>query len=258
MAARHAELGRPVHDRPGCATEFYQSVFGWEIHLTGGQTGQYSNCLLEGRPVAGLGSLPPGDPEPGWTTHLAVEDADQAVSAIVANGGTIVTAPTQIADEGRFAVAQDPTGAFFGLWQAGSHIGAQVVNQPGAMVWNECLSSEPERARRFYAAVFGYTYTPIDGAGDYTTIDGDGPGGTVGGIGQLPASAPAQVPSHWRTYFEVADADEAADRTSAAGGTVVVRPSDTPFGRIAVLRDPQGAVFSVLQATGAADAAAQG
>ena len=236
------------------AAAFYRSLFGWDVVTDGEEYGGYATCLLEGRPVAGIAPLPQGDEGgPGWTTYLSVEDAARTAEAITAQGGTVVLPPMQVGDQGRMAIAQDPTGAFFGLWEPGAHVGFQVVNQPGSVVWNECLTRDPDRARTFYSAVFGHSYTPVEGAADYTGIDGDGPGDTVGGIGALDAGTPPEVPSHWLTYFAVSNTDQVAVRVTEGGGTVQAGPFDSPFGRIAVVRDPQGAIFSIIGATGGTD-----
>ncbi len=231
------------------AWEFYKSVFGWEIVDTGADMGNYSLATVAGRNVAGLGGMPPGDsnPPPTWTTYLASDDIDKTARAVTANGGQFLVEPMDVPGAGKMAIAMDPTGAAFGLWQAGGHTGASLVNEPGGFVWNECMTRDPERARAFYGAVFGYTYSAMPGADDYSTIDGAGPGNTIGGMGALDASMPEHAPPHWMTYFQVADADDTVARVTAGGGVVRMGPSDTPVGRMAVLRDPQGAVFSIMQ-----------
>ena len=232
------------------ATAFYRSLFGWEVVDTGEESGHYGMCMVDGRPVAGIGQIQPGSQAPpAWTTYLSVENVDTAAESIAANGGTLVMAPMQIGDQGRMAIAQDPTGAFFGLWEAGKHIGAEVVNQPNSVVWNECMTRDAARAREFYAAVFGFSYQEVEGADDYVTIRGDGPGGVVGGIGQIGEDLPADLPPHWMTYFAVESADSAAAKAAGGGGQVLAPPMDTPFGRLAVIQDPQGALFSVMEDT---------
>lgn len=228
------------------AIAFYQHLFGWEVEDTGEEFGHYAMARIGGHLVCGLGPQPPGQSVPPvWTTYLASDDADKTCEAITASGGTVVMPAMDIGTSGRMAMAQDPTGAFFGIWQAGEVIGANLVNEPGGFTWNECRSRDPQRALEFYAAVFGYTYTKMEGGEEYWTIDGAGPGNTVGGIGVLEADVPAEVPPHWMTYFAVTDADVTTAACTARGGQVQMGPFDTPFGRMAVLSDPQGAVFSI-------------
>lgn len=227
------------------AVAFYGSLFGWEVQFTGEEFGHYGLATIGGHFTAGLGEQPPGQSMPAaWTTYLASDDVDKTCDAITAAGGTVIAAPMDVGTSGRMAIAQDPTGAMFGVWQAADMIGASLVNEPGGVGWNECRTRDPERALQFYAAVFGYSYTKIEGD-EYWTIDGAGPGNTVGGVGELGAGAPAGAPSHWMTYFVVADADAALATARTNGGTVQAGPFDTPFGRMAVLRDPQGAMFSI-------------
>lgn len=229
------------------AWDFYGQLFGWKITDSGEEFGHYGMAEIDGLPVAGIGQIMPGSEQPpAWTTYLATDDADTTVAAVTANGGTVMAGPMPIGDLGRLTVAQDPTGAVFGTWQAQQMIGCAVVNQPGALVWNECLTRDTGRARTFYSAVFGYTYTPVEGGFDYTTIDGEGPGGTVGGIGELDASLPPEVPAFWLAYFQVQDADAVAEQATSRGGQVRMGPFDTPYGRTVILTDPQGAAFAII------------
>jgi predicted enzyme related to lactoylglutathione lyase len=227
------------------AAAFYQAVFGWELMDTGEAYGHYRFCLVGARPVAGLGQAPGGVPAASWTTYLAVEDADRAADAITSHGGTVLMPPMAIGDQGRMALATDPTGAVFGIWQAGAMFGATLVNEPGGVVWNDQRSADPRAAREFYAAVFGYRYSPMEGDPQYVTVDGAGPAGMIAGIGGPDPVLPAGTPAHWMTCFAVADVDDVVSRAQAAGGGVVVGVEGGPYGRVATLRDPGGAVFRV-------------
>lgn len=230
---------------------FYSEVLGWQIMDSGPEMGHYGMASVEGSMVAGIGTPPDPEqaPPPAWITYLATDDLDKTCEAITANGGQIAVPPMDIPGTGRMALAADPTGAFFGVWQGQEFIGAQRVNEPGAMVWNQAMSRDPLRAREFYAAVFGYQYTAMEGSADFSTINGDGPGDTIGGIGGMDESFPAEVPAHWDTYFMVGDADATVSTATAAGGAVQVPAFDTPFGRMAALTDPQGATFWIMQDT---------
>jgi predicted enzyme related to lactoylglutathione lyase len=196
--------------------------------------------------VAGIGPRqgPPGMP-PVWTTYLASDDLDDTVSKIKAAGGQTIMEPMDVMDVGRMAVAADPGGAFFGVWQARAHTGVGLANEPGTLCWNENLSRAYDQNQAFYHAVFGYEYGDMSGDGfRYATLK---VGGTeVGGIGELPGSVPAEVPAHWAAYFAVADTDAAAAAVTAAGGQVIEPPRDSPYGRIAMVTDDQGAAFSLL------------
>jgi predicted enzyme related to lactoylglutathione lyase len=227
------------------SNEFYRTLFGWEIVDTGEEGGHYGLCMVNGRAAAGIGPAREGsDSPPVWTTYLAVDDAEKTAEAITAHGGMIVMPPMTVVDQGRVAIAQDPTGAYVGLWQADQMVGFQVYNEPGGVGWNEQISRHPDRARDFYAAVFGYTYEPVKGADPYWTF-ATADGRMAGGLGGMRQDAPADMPAHWMTYFVVASADDAAATVDGAGGTVAHGPFDSPFGRMAAIVDPHGAMFMI-------------
>ena len=166
-------------------------------------------------------------------------DRRQAESA----GGTVIFAPMDVMTAGRMAIFMDTTGAVIAAWQPGQHLGAQLVNEPGAFIWSELSSSDPAKSKAFYSAVFGMTASTMDmGIGPYTTFEvgGQPVGGTV--APQMPG-----VPNHWHVYFGTDDADATAAKAAELGGSVVAPPFDTPAGRMAVLSDPQGAVFSIIK-----------
>ncbi len=233
---------------PAASNAFYSTLFGWEIQDTGEEMGHYGMCLLGGRPVAGIGpQMGGGDAPPAWLTYLAVDDVEKTAEAIASNGGTVVAPPMDVGAAGRMAVAQDPAGAFFGIWQAGETIGYERFNEPNSVVWNEAMSRDPERTKPFYAAVFGYEFEPVEGS-PYWMLKDASHHETVGGIGAMDAGVPAEVPAHWMTYFLVDDTDASAAKARGAGATVAQEPVDTPFGRMAVVVDPLGAMFSIMTA----------
>ena len=230
------------------AWEFYQHVFAWTIEDSGEEFGHYGMAMQHGLPVAGLGELPAGSPmPPAWITYLAVDDVDAIVATIEANNGTVLAPAMDVGDEGRTAIARDPTGGVFGIWQARRHIGASVVNEPNTLCWNELHTRDPQRARAFYAAVFGWSYEPVGGGTDYSVAHlAEGDEG-IGGIGDIDPSLGPEVPPFWLTYFAVPDADQASGQSNAMGATVLSGPFDSPNGRMAVIIDPHGATFAVLQ-----------
>ena len=223
------------------ARAFYADGFAWSF--TGGEPeyGGYLNATLQGRPAAGLGpQQDPSDP-PRWTTYFATEDAAAAVDRIREAGGTVLVEPMEVGPMGTMVVALDPQGNPFGLWQSGEHTGAQIYAEPGALVWNEALVPDPAAARNFYTAVFGFRFDDVEGVEDYTTfaIDGD----PLGGLG----GRQPELPTGWLTCFAVASADDAVVAVEGNGGKVTLAPMDTPWGRFAVVEDPWGAPFEVMQ-----------
>ncbi len=229
------------------AKAFYAGLFGWTYDDQPMPQGPvYSMAMLGGHPVAAIAAQSPelaaaGAP-PMWNTYLAVDSVDEAAAKVEAAGGKVGMAPFDVMDAGRMAFVLDPSGAAVALWQANQHIGATLVNEPGTVTWNELITTDPGVVS-FYADVVGLTTSTMDmGTGPYTLFEVDGQmvGGTV--APQMPG-----VPNHWHVYFAVADADAAAATAVETGGTVMVAPFDSPVGRIAVLGDPQGAVFSILK-----------
>ena len=143
------------------------------------------------------------------------------------------------------AVAVDPAGAAFGLWQGGNTTGIGVANEPDALSWNEQLSRDLDGSQAFYQAVFGYDYQDMSGDGfRYAVLTVDGQ--PVGGIGEYPEETSAEVPAAWGAYFAVEDTDAAVARAVELGGSVVQPIRDSPYGRIGVVADNDGAVFSVI------------
>lgn len=239
-----ADLGAP--DIPK-ARAFYSDVFSWTVPPGGPEVGGYSVAELSGRGVAGVGpKISPPEVPTMWMTYLAASDADATAARINAAGGQVITEPTDVMDIGRMAVGVDPAGAAFGVWQACAFPGAQIVNEPGAMVWNEQMSTDFEGSKAFYAAVFGYEYGDMSRDGlRYATIKVDG--NDVGGIGGLHAGLPADTPAAWRVYVGAANTDASVARVQDNGGSVIFEPIDHPYGRLSTVADDQGARFSLLR-----------
>jgi hypothetical protein len=226
-----------TRDRPA-ALDFYGAVFGWDFGEPDAEQDSYTQARLGGKAVAGV-FVPGREGVPVvWTTYLATEDADVTAKAITEHGGQLLVGPMDVAAGVRVLVAVDPAGAVFGAWQGAP--GAELVNEPGTLYWNELLTGDAPAACEFYAAVFGlHIREPMANAVDYTTIQIDGR--DVGGI-----TASASTPPYWKVYFGVADTDATTAAVRAAGGRVDSEPTDTPFGRLATFTDPQGASFAVL------------
>jgi len=143
---------------------------------------------------------------------------------------------------GTMAIARDPQGHPFGLWQGAQNTGVRIYNEPGSLVWNEAAVDDPAAARQFYAAVFGFRFDEIPGESGYSTFStGEQPLGGLGG------AAPS-LPKGWSTCFSVAVTDDAVRAVESGGGKVLMAAEDTPYGRFAVVADPWGASFSVMQA----------
>ncbi len=237
---------------PEGAARFYGELLGWETEdvMPPGSEGSYYMARLRGRDVAALsGQMSPGPPM--WNTYITVEDADATAAKAPDAGGSVYSKPFDVFDSGRMAVLADPGGAPFCIWQAGQHPGAGLVNEPGALCWNELMTRDPDSAKLFYGELFGWRASGMDfGGADYTIwhLEGE-PEPRDGVSGMMPMVGeqwPADLPAHWMVYFAVTDTDGSSSRSEELGGRVAVPPFDSPAGRIAVLNDPTGAVFSVI------------
>jgi predicted enzyme related to lactoylglutathione lyase len=232
---------------PGGAEAFYTGLFGWEAHDMSGEFGVYTMLRLGGRDACGLYAMPEearaaGWP-PYWTSYVAVGDTDAAAERAASLGANIV-AIFDIPPSGRMAIVQDPQGAAFGLWQSGEHIGAGVVNEPGAFTLNQLNTTDPDAAGRFYAGLFGWEVAQV-GTDPVPYWGLSNRGRLNGGMMELQPGDPS--PPHWLVYFTTADLDRTVEAIGGGGGAVVVTPMDVPGGRIAVARDPQGGHFAIFE-----------
>jgi predicted enzyme related to lactoylglutathione lyase len=230
------------------AKAFYGSLFDWKFDdqpMPG--NGVYSMALVGADTVAAVAPQSPMQVEmnvpPMWNTYIAVDNVDDAAAKAAAAGGTILMPPMEIPGAGRMSFVADPTGAPVGLWQASGHIGATLVNEPNTLIWNELTTADNATALPFYRAVAGIESAQSSmGDFEYTLLKVDGT--DVGG-----ATSPQMdgVPNHWHVWFAVTDAQAFAAAATAIGGSLLVEPMDMPIGKVATIRDPQGAVFSILQ-----------
>ncbi|MFJ7424136.1 VOC family protein [Streptomyces uncialis] len=227
--------------------EFYQALFGWEFRPGPEQLGPYVRALLDGQEVAGIGQLPGGARlQVAWTPYLASDRVDRTADTVRVCGGTVAVGPLDAADAGRLAIASDPAGAVFGIWQGAAHLGAAVSGVPGAPVWNELITRDTRSVATFYRYVFGYTEERAPTAGGVDRLDlllGGKPVATVTGVGTLPRDRGA----HWLTSFGVTDIDASVGLVTRLGGRVVHPPAASDQGRAATVADPEGAVFALVE-----------
>lgn len=229
--------------------EFYGALFGWEVPETetAEQTGGYRQAMKGGKPVGGMmPHMQEGQPTV-WSTYVSVADANATTEAVKAAGGSVISEPMEVLDLGTMAVFSDPAGAVFGIWQPNAFHGAALVNEPGALSWNELNTRDVAGAKEFYGAVFGWGFDDQDmgEAGTYTTISLGG--NPVGGIlNMAERGVPEEVPAHWQVYFAVEDADATVAQATERGGSVMVPPMEVPAGRFSILTDPHGASFAVI------------
>lgn len=231
-------------DDTAAARAYYAAVLGWTFAEPNPEFGGYGNASLDGRLVAGL--MPAHDgAHAAWTMYFATADVDATATRVTMHGGTVLGGPHDVGDLGRMLVAADPSGAAFGAWQAGTHRGAQVANEPGSLMWEDLRSTDPAAAIAFYEKTFGLETRAMDMAGpDYRTFHLPGDDAPMGGMGGM-FGEPGE--SYWLLYWAVRDAAAAREAAVAHGGTAEAgHPS--PYGFMQPLTDPSGARLVVIEA----------
>lgn len=227
------------------ALDFYAACFGWSGGIGPPDMGGYSLCALKGQPVAGIMSarVTGGQPAPPtvWTTYFTSRDCAASETAAARAGGSVLVPAMDVMTLGRMGVAADPAGAVFGVWQPKDFAGFGLAGEPGTRVWSELNTTDTDAAAPFYREALGLETTPMEGADDYFSLAVGGH--TVGGMRETDTPG---TPPHWLVYFAVRDTDRSADVVAEAGGTVTEPPFDIVAGRMAMVRDPQGASFALM------------
>ena len=231
---------------PAAAKRFYGELFGWEAEdLPVGEGMFYSMMRVDGKDVAAISPQQQQQREagapPAWNSYVTVESADAALDRAKELGGTVHAPAFDVMDAGRMGVVQDPQGAFFLAWEPKSHIGASLVNAPGALAWNELATTDLDGGGRFYSELFGWALTPLEGMPmPYSTIQ-NAAGHTNGGMRPTMAGEPP----NWLVYFGTDDIDGAVAKVGELGGGTMSEIVDIGAGKIAIVRDAQGAVFAL-------------
>jgi uncharacterized protein len=224
------------------AKAFYENLFGWEYDdRDAGDGNTYTMAVRDGHIVAGMMAAADLGP-PRWQSYIAVASADDAASTAASAGAQVLMAPVDVGRAGRTALLEDPSGAAVFIWEARERVGAALVNAPGALCWNDLLTHDVAKAVAFYKTVFGWDLATVEGApGNRHSVH---VGTTLNG-GIAEAMAPA-VPSQWLACVAVDDVPAARAAAEAAGGRPVTDVLVLPSGRFAVVMDPQGAAFGII------------
>jgi predicted enzyme related to lactoylglutathione lyase len=252
MPTRHgAPLGAPTWidlsssdvDR---AQQFYGTVFGWTFESAGPDYGGYITAAKDGHPVAGLMRNDPQWQSPdGWTTYFHTADVNATVAKATAAGATTCVEPMEVRDKGWMAMATDPAGAFFGLWQPTGHQGFEVVGEAGAPVWFELTTRDFTKAVDFYGDLLDWQIEWVSDTDEFRYLtalfDGEQQLGVMDGSSFLPEG----VPSYWAFYLGAEDVDKTLELITDNGAKVLRPANDTPYGRLAQVADPTGAVFNL-------------
>jgi uncharacterized protein len=232
------------------AKQFYGGLFGWTFRdIRYGNT-EYAAASVDGRAVAGLihKNFSAGEHhQPAWLTVIAVRDVDATRNLAVEHGAKVLFAPHSVPDRGREAVLADPQGAVFAVLTSTSGDPPDVLAAPGEWIWSSLISRDPDADAAFYQTLFDYEVfnLPGDEGAQHLLLATDNY--ARASANSWPASNP-QVHPHWLNYVRVEDADETAKKAVALGGRILVEPRlDRHGGKIAVLADPSGAAFGVLE-----------
>jgi predicted enzyme related to lactoylglutathione lyase len=225
------------------AQQFYTSLFGWstkEIPISDDEV--YVMLQKDDKTVAALYENKTAPP--AWQSYVAVESADDAAKKARDLGATVRQEPFDVMDAGRMAVVQDLQGAVLALWQGNQTPGVEVRDEINTLCWNELMTTDVEASRKFYQSLFGWTLKISPG---YTEAHvGEK---AVGGLMQI-APEMEGMPAHWQPYFKVEDCDATLRQAQSLGTTEFFGPMDIEkVGRFAVLHDPHGATFALLQFT---------
>lgn len=233
------------------AKKFYTELFGWDfVDNPVGPGMIYTILQQDGKDIGGLYQMPPDMTAQGipvhWLSYVSVASADDTAAKAREAGATLIKEPFDVMTVGRMAVVQDPTGAVFALWQAGTNNGSGVVNVPNSLCWNELATNDTAKAGDFYTTVFGWTKKVQQmGPMEYTSfMNGDRP---AGGMYTLPPEM-ANVPPNWMVYFAVEDCDAMVAKAGSLGAQTIAPAMDIPgTGRFSILLDPQGGAFAVIK-----------
>lgn len=242
-----------VTSNQSAAKSFYSALFNWTLQdVPIGRNAFYSLMQLDGRVAAGLYTMTEEERHAGvpphWNLYVAVESADETAKKAADLGAKVIDAPGDVMDRGRAAVFLDPTGAPFNIWQPNKRTGLGVVGDPGSFCWADLNTTDQARAKTFYEGLFGWKLLPgqDEESGYLHIVNGEK---YIGGV--PPAQQHAGGPPHWLIYFAVADVDKAFHRAKDMNARTLLRPMDFEgVGRVAMLADPQGAVFALFREAG--------
>lgn len=235
------------------AKSFYQDLFGWTVHDSPMGPGQfYSMFQVNGRNAAAAYTIQPEQTSQGvpphWMLYVSSDNADESTARATQLGGKVLAPAFDVFDFGRMAVLQDPTGATFSIWQPKTHTGIGITGVPGTLCWADLNTRDVARAKDFYSQLFGWQITPgeKDPSGYLHIKTGEH---FIGGLPPAEHQNP-NAPPHWLPYFTVEDCDATANKAKQRGANIYLAPMTMEgVGRMAVLADPQGAVFAIFKAS---------
>lgn len=232
-----------VSPDPKQAEAFYTGLFGWGTEALQPGEVDYTMISARGQMHGGFSKAMEGAPPPHWLSHVQVENLEPTIERAKSAGGKLAAGPFEMSEVGRIAILTDPQGAFISIYEPGADASA---SGEGVFVWDELTTTDVDAAQAFYEAVFGWTTTEMGPEyGGYRIFNRDDTG--IAGLMTAPHES---IPPHWQPYVAVDDPDGTAAKATELGGSVLMEPMDVPeVGRIAVLKDDQGATFGIIKPT---------
>ncbi|MFD9889362.1 VOC family protein [Amycolatopsis sp. NPDC059027] len=240
---------------PERSMRFYQALFGWDYRLLRDGAGQdYPVAVLAGEPVAGIRVQ--RQVVRDWTPYLAAPDLAGTAYQVSELGGTLLeTHPHVVPGVGAKALADDPGGATVGLASPAADW-AFVAGEPGTLVWLEFVTHRAHQADRFYQRLFGYEQRQFGDGRDVDYMVYTANGDSVLGRVRMAPGTPDDVPPRWIAHFAV-DPDHGFDHTlhqaRSLGAKLRFRPYTSALGKVAVLSDPLGTRFAIIDPALASD-----
>ena len=236
----------------GGAREFYTQLLGCEtVDNPVGDGFFYTMLTRNGKSIAGMFPLSPDMLEQGippcWNSYVAVANVEDAAEKAAGMGGTVIVPPMDVMEFGRMASIIDPTGGALGLWEAKTHIGAELIGEPGAFCWAELYTYDTKAASNFYSGLFGWEVQQVQGAAGLPyNLFTSGGAPAAGMLAIQPIWG--EVPPNWTVYFAVENLDEALEKVKAMGGSVQVQPMSIPtIGRLTLITDPQHVYVMLIE-----------
>ncbi len=258
MADYSAPLGAPIwfdltSSDPDRAAAFYGEIFGWDAEPPREEFGGYRNFTKNGKRVAGLSPYMPeaGGPANVWSVYLHTDDAEATLAAAQAAGGSVIVPPMAVGDEGTMLVVTDSAGAAIGFWQPNQHHGFTERGEHGTPYWFESHTTDYAKSLDFYTRVLGARIEEVGTGGDPDAAGPDAYGqvftGDLSYMGIMDAAKllPPGAGSFWQAYVTVDDVAATAEQIQSLGGTILMDPEPTPYGTLASVTDPLGAIFSL-------------
>jgi predicted enzyme related to lactoylglutathione lyase len=232
---------------PERSRAFYGELFGWTATEPAEQFGGYFNYLKDGVLMAGcMGAMPDAPVTDVWSVYLASDDARKTADAAGADGGQVIVPAMDVADLGTMAMVTDAGGAAIGVWQPGTHKGFGVFGENDTPSWFELHTRDYDSSLAFYRNVFRWDTHAVSDTPEfrYSTLgDGDS---MLAGVIDAASFLPEGEPANWKVYFGVADTDAALAKIVELGGSILMAAEDTPYGRLAMAADPNGAAFKLV------------